>query len=166
VELRAVTTDAHAALWRTVTALELFDRIEAMIAPDDPLRYLFTDPRLVRTHGRGDRLWLRPMDIPAALTARSYRGDLDVAVAVDDPFRETGGTYALRIRDGAAECAPTTRAADIAVGIDVLGALYLGAHRARAFAAANRIQAKDATHLRALDSAFETDQAPVLGWSF
>ncbi|WP_216895160.1 GNAT family N-acetyltransferase [Nocardia alni] len=165
-ELRALTQDAHAALWRTVAALELFDQVETIIAPDDPLPYLLTDARLVHTVGRSDVLWARLMDVPAALTARSFRGDLDIVVAVDDPFREAGGAFALRIRDGVAECAPTGRAPDVELGIDVLGALYLGAHRVRAFAAAGRIHAKDAAHLRALDSAFETDRDPVLGWFF
>jgi len=166
VELRAVTPEAHAALWRTLVALELFDRIEAVIAPDDPLPYLFTDPRLVHTVGRGDGLWLRLMDIPAALTARSYREDLDTVVAVCDPFRNAGGTFALRVRGGAAECAPTTLPADIELGTDVLAALYLGAHRARAFTAAGRIRAKDAAGLHALDTAFGSDRDPVLGWFF
>ncbi|MBU3061270.1 GNAT family N-acetyltransferase [Nocardia sp. NEAU-G5] len=166
VELRAVTAEAHAALWRALAALELNERIEAVVAPDDPLPHLFTDARLVRTTGRFDGLWLRPMDVPAALTARTYRDELDVVVAVRDPFRDAGGAFALRIRDGIAECAPTSRPADIDLGLDVLGALYLGAHRARVLAAAGRIQAKDAAHLRALDAAFETERDPVLGWFF
>lgn len=166
VELRAVTPDAHAALWRAIVALELFDRVEAILAPDDPLPHLFTDPRLVHVIGIRDGIWLRVMDVPAALALRGYRGDLDVAVAVGDPFRDAGGTFALRIRDGVAECEPTNRPADIELGIDVLAALYLGAHRARVLAAAGRIRAKDAAHLRALDAAFETDRDPVLGWFF
>ncbi|WP_067670023.1 GNAT family N-acetyltransferase [Nocardia miyunensis] len=166
VELRAVTTDAHAALWRALCALELFDRIEATIAPDDPLPHLFTDPRLVHTTSLRDALWSRLMDVPAALTARSYLADLDIVVAVHDPFRAAGGVFELRVREGRAECAPTTREADVELGIDVLGSVYLGAHRIRRMAAAHRIRAKDEAVLRALDLAFQTDREPVLGWSF
>ncbi len=166
VELRAVTPDAHAALWRALSALELFDRIEAVIAPDDPLPHLFTDPRLVRTTALRDALWLRIMDVPAALTARSYESDLDVVVAVRDPFRAAGGVFALRVREGRAECAPTTREADVELDIGVLGCVYLGAHRIRRLAAAHRIRAKNPAALRALDSAFRADRDPVLGWPF
>jgi predicted acetyltransferase len=166
VELRAITPDAHAALWRALTGLELFERIEAVIVPDDPLPHLFTDPRLVRTIGLRDALWLRLMDVPAALTARSYGDDLDTVVAVHDPFREAGGVFALRVRDGRAECAPTTRDAEVELGIDVLGMAYLGAHRIRRLAAAQRIRTKNPATLRALDRAFETDCEPVLGWPF
>jgi predicted acetyltransferase len=166
VELRAVTTEAHVALWRALAALELFDHIEATVAPDDPLPYLLTDPRLVYTTGRRDGIWLRLMDVPAALTARTYRGDLDLVLAVTDPFRDAGGAFALRVRDGIAECAPTRREPDTELGIDVLAALYLGAHRARTFAAAHRLHTKSLADLRALDHAFGADREPTLGWFF
>ncbi|MFF0493062.1 GNAT family N-acetyltransferase [Nocardia sp. NPDC003482] len=166
LELRAVTDEAHAALWRALLGLDLVTVVEAVVATDDPLPYLLTDPRLVRTVGRSDGLWTRLMDVPAALSARTYQGDLDVVLAVDDPFRDAGGAFALRARDGTAECEPTTRPADAELGIDVLGSLYLGAHRARPFAAANRLHAKDSEVLRALDTAFGSDREAVLGWFF
>ncbi|MQY24741.1 GNAT family N-acetyltransferase [Nocardia aurantia] len=166
VEMRAVTADANAGLWRALLALELFDRVEAVVEPGDPLPYLLADPRQVRTVGRRDSLWLRVMDVPAALTARGYRGDLDVVLAVRDPFREAGGTFALRVRDGVAECAPTDRTADAELDIDVLGGMYLGAHPARGFAAANRLRIGDPALLNALDFAFGSERDAVLGWFF
>lgn len=166
VEMRSVTADAHAALWRALFGLDLVTRITAELSDNDPLPYLLTDPRLVRTTARYDGLWLRLMDVPAALMARDYRTDLDVVLAVADPFRGAGGTFALTVRDGRAECAPTERAADIELGIDVLGSMYLGAYPARAFAAANRLQAKDSGKLRALEDAFGADRDAVLGWFF
>ncbi|MFC9892627.1 GNAT family N-acetyltransferase [Nocardia sp. NPDC127579] len=166
VELRTVTAEAHIALWRALFGLELVVGIEAVLAEHDPLPYLLTDLRLVRTQARYDALWLRCMDVPAALTARSYRTDLDVVLAVRDPFREAGGTFALRVRDGAADCAPTTRTPDIELGIDVLGSLYLGAYPARVFAAAQRLQTKDPARIQALEHAFATDHDAELGWHF
>ncbi|MEV6069993.1 GNAT family N-acetyltransferase [Nocardia sp. NPDC052001] len=165
-EFKAVTPEAHIALWRVLLSLDLLDKIEADLVDDDPLPFLVTDPRLVRTKSRYDGLWARVMDVPAALTARTYREDLDTVLAVDDPFREAGGTFALRVRDGVAECERTDRAAEIELGIDVLSSLYFGAHRARVFAAANRIQVKDAALLRSFDTAFTGDRDPELGWFF
>ncbi|MET7767913.1 GNAT family N-acetyltransferase [Nocardia sp. NPDC005366] len=166
VEFRAVTTDAHAALWRALLGLDLVVRIEAEVPDNDPLPYLLTDSRLMTTHDRSDSLWLRIMDVPAALMARAYRRDLDVVLAVTDPFRDAGGVFALRVRDGDAECAPTTRAPDLELGIDVLGGIYLGAYPARAFAAANRLRAKDIGQVRALDEAFASERDAELGWFF
>ncbi|MCX4093309.1 GNAT family N-acetyltransferase [Nocardia sp. alder85J] len=166
VELRAVTPVAYAGLWRALLALELFDRVEASVVPGDPLPYLLTDPRQVYTVAHRDALWLRLMDVPAALTARGYAGDLDLVLAVHDPFRDAGGAFALRVCEGVAECAPTERAADAELGIDVLAGMYLGAHRARAFAAANRLRTGDPALLRALDTAFGSEREAALGWFF
>jgi len=44
--------------------------------------------------------------------------------------------------------------------------MYLGAYPARVFAGANRLRAKDAGQLRALDEAFGAERDAVLGWSF
>ncbi|WP_433196021.1 GNAT family N-acetyltransferase [Nocardia sp. CA-107356] len=165
-EMRAVTPDAHIALWRALFGLELCSHVEAVLTDHDPLPYLLTDLRLVRTQARYDGLWLRLMDVPAALMARSYLRDLNVVLAVQDPFRDAGGTVELTVRDGIAECAPTTRAADFELGIDVLASMYLGAYPARVFAGANRLQAKDAGQLRALDEAFGAERDAVLGWFF
>ncbi|MEV6135975.1 GNAT family N-acetyltransferase [Nocardia sp. NPDC051990] len=165
-DMRAVTSEAGIALWRALFGLELCSHVEAAISDNDPLPYLLTDLRLVRTKARYDALWLRLMDVPAALTARTYLHDLDVVLAVQDPFRNAGGTFALKVRDGIAECAPTTRPPDFELGIDVLASMYLGAYPARVFAAANRLQAKDAGRLRVLDEAFGAERDAVLGWFF
>jgi predicted acetyltransferase len=166
VELRAVIDDAYTALWRTLVAQELFDRIEASVAPDDPLPLLLTDPRLIRTKARYDTLWARLMNVPAALEARAYLCDLDIVLAVEDLFGAAGGNFALRIRDGVAVCESTTRPADIELGIDALASMYLGAHRAHTLAAANRLRAKDFDTLRAVDLAFGATRYPELGWRF
>ncbi len=166
IELRAVTPEAHAALWRALLGLDLTHTVTATIGADDPLPHLLTDPRLVRTTSRQDGLWARIMDVPVALSARDYECDLDIVIAVDDPFRDAGGTFALRARDGRAECEPTTRAPDVTVGIDVLGSLYLGAHSARTFAAANRLRTEDPRVLADLDHAFRSPREPILGWFF
>ncbi|WP_159843322.1 GNAT family N-acetyltransferase [Nocardia sp. CY41] len=166
VEMRTVTDEAHAALWRALLGLDLMRRVDAVLTDHDPLPYLLTDHRLVRTTARYDGLWLRLMDVPAALTARAYRSDLDVTLEVTDPFRNAGGTFALRVRNGQAECEPTDRTPDIDVGIDVLGSMYLGAYPARVFAAANRLRSKNAAHLRALDDAFGVERDAMLGWFF
>ncbi|MFD6221919.1 GNAT family N-acetyltransferase [Nocardia asteroides] len=165
-EYRALTPDAHAALWRVLLGLDLVESVSVEIADDDPLPYLLTDSRATRVTDRGDTLWARVMDVPAALTARTYRHDLDTVILVHDPFRSAGGTFALRVRDGVAECAPSTRPAELTFDINVLGALYFGAHRAGNLAAAHRIRVDDAAALRDVDAAFTTERAPELGWFF
>ena len=165
-EIRTVTRDAHAALWRALLGLDLVRRIEAHLTPEDPLPYLLTDGRLVRTTSRHDELWVRIMDVPAALEARRYRTDVDVVIQVDDGFLDAGGRFALTVRDGTAMCTPTDSAPQVVLDLDVLGSLYLGAHRARTFAAANRLQAADPDVLDRVDHAFGADRDAQMGWPF
>ncbi|MGW5452485.1 GNAT family N-acetyltransferase [Nocardia sp. NPDC003979] len=165
-EWRAVTTEAHIALWRVLLGMDLVDTVEAEVADDDPLPYFLTNPRAVQLTHRGDSLWARLMDVPAALTARTYRHDLDTVIAVHDPFRDAGGTFALRIRDGHAECTPTTRRPALTCDINVLAGLYFGAHRATAYATAHRLHSESPATLAAFTEAFTTSRAPELGWFF
>ncbi|MCV7121828.1 enhanced intracellular survival protein Eis [Mycobacterium lacus] len=151
-ELRAITADAHGALWRALLGLDSMERVSIVTHAEDPLPYLLTDARLARSTWRQDGLWLRLMDVPAALEARGYAGDLATVVGVSD-----GGRFALEIRDGRARCTPTDAAAEIEMGIDVLGSLYLGTHRASTLAAANRLCAKDSRLVGRLDAAFVSD---------
>ncbi|GAB7144675.1 GNAT family N-acetyltransferase [Mycobacterium riyadhense] len=150
-EFRAVTADAHGALWRALLGLDSMERVSIPTRPDDPLPFLLTDTRLARTTWRQDGLWLRIMDVPAALEARSYAGELAVVLEVSD-----AGRFALEIHDGYARCTPTDAPAEIETGLDVLGSLYLGVHRASTFAAANRLRAKDSQLVRHLDAALVT----------
>ena len=52
------------------------------------------------------------------------------------------------------------------MGLDVLGSLYLGAHRASSFASANRLHTNDSGLLTRLDAAFVSDVPAALGYGF
>ncbi len=133
-EITAATADAHIAMWRALLGLDLMEKVVYGTHPADPLPYVLTDPRLARTHAVDDDLWLRIMDIPTALEARTYQSELSAVLEVSDGFRSDGGRFALEIRDGRARCTPTDAPADVQMDLDVLGSLYLGAHKASSFA--------------------------------
>jgi predicted acetyltransferase len=165
-EITAATGEAVVALWRALLGLDLMEKVVYGTHPADPLPYLLTDPRLARTTVYGDDLWLRIMDIPAALEARSYSADLSAVLEVSDGFRSDGGRFALQIRDGRARCTPTDAPAEVQMGLDVLGALYLGAHRASTFVGANRLRSNDSGLVQRLDAAFVSDVPAELGYGF
>jgi predicted acetyltransferase len=50
--------------------------------------------------------------------------------------------------------------------LDVLGSLYLGAHKASSFASANRLQTDDSGLISRLDAAFVSDVPAALGYGF
>jgi predicted acetyltransferase len=165
-EFVAVTTDAGIALARALLGLDLMETIAFGTHPGDLLPYLLTDHRMAKVTHYEDDLWLRIMDIPTTLEARTYQAQLSIVVEISDEFRSDGGRFALEVHDGSARCTPTTAEADVRMGLDVLGSLYLGAHKASSFASANRLHASEPELIACLDAAFVTDVPAVLGYGF
>lgn len=165
-EMAVVTPQAHIALWRVLLGMDLIETVTVWTHPGDVLPYLLTDSRLVRTVGVEDTLWLRILDIPAVLEARSYAADVSVVLDISDPVLGGGGRYALDAHNGKAKCVPTDAAADVHTDLSVLGSLYMGGHRASAFASADRLQCNDSGLVAQLDAAFATDIAAKLGYGF
>ncbi len=161
----AATPEAHIALWRALLGLDLMEKVNIETHPGHLLPYLLTDARLVRTTGTEDGLWLRMLDIPAVLHARTYSADVSVVLDISDDVLGGGGRFALDVREGRARCVPTDAAADVNTDLSVLGSLYLGAHRASAFAAAHRLRADPAV-VAALDAAFASEVPAELGYGF
>ena len=162
----AATPTAYIALWRALLGLDLMERVNVVTHPDSVLPYLLTNPRLVRTTGNEDGLWLRMLDIPTVLQARTYSADLSVVLEITDDELGGGGRFALDVRDGRATCAPTDAVADVHTSLSVLGSLYLGTHRASAFATAHRLRCSDTALITALDASFASDVPAELGYGF
>lgn len=159
-EVLAGTPDAHRAIWGLLTNVDLFTELEWRHAPvDDPLEFDVTDPRrIVRTVIDG--LWVRLVDIPAALEARGYEDDGELTLKVDDHFRPQGsGVYKLEVKGGEARCRRSPGTPDLECDVDVLGHLYLGGGSAIAMARAGRLEGDEAS-IRSLHRIFRTGRAP------
>ena len=105
--LGAETDEALGALWGFAVNHDLVTSVTAPLRPvDDPLPWLVVDQRAVEVavHDHG---WLRILDVPAALAARSYRADLDLVLRVEDPLGLADGTWRFRAVGGAASLEPT-----------------------------------------------------------
>jgi predicted acetyltransferase len=165
-KLAAVTPQAHIALWRVLLGMDLIEKVMTWTHLDDVLPYLLTDPRLVRTTLVEDALWLRILDVPTVLEARSYASDLSVVLDVSDGVLGGGGRYALDVYDGKARCVPTDATADVHTELSVLGSLYMGVHRASAFATVNRLRCNDSGVVAQLDAAFASNVPAELGYGF
>lgn len=137
-DMAAATPAAYADLWRALLRVDLVTRIESRWQPVGvPLEALLTDYRAVTTTSVDDDLWLRLVDVPAALNARGYAGDDAVVFEVSDPIlKRNSGRYRL----AAAGCEPTTEPAQLALDVDTLGMLYLGGWRVADLAAVGRIE--------------------------
>lgn len=86
--LIAATPTAERALWRYLLSVDWVTTIHTGLrAPDDILLALLTDPRAARVSHSTDLMWLRLLDTPRALSARTYATPGTLVLAVDDPMR-------------------------------------------------------------------------------
>jgi len=162
----ATTEQAHAELWEVLLGMDLFGRIESFQIPiDDPLPFLLSDFRQVRTEVVNDGLWARPIDVSAALSARTYGVEVDAVLEVVDDLLGDG-RYRLSGGPDGATCTRTDRSPDLAITASALGSVYLGGHRLRTLCAAGRAQVEDQAVARRLDRALLGDRAPIHGTAF
>jgi predicted acetyltransferase len=139
-ELVAADADAHAGLWSFVLGVDLMRQVSWDNVPaDDPLPHRLLDGRGVRAKVT-DGLWVRVLDVPAALTRRAYATAGAVTVEVVDAFGGyAAGRWRLDASPDGATCVPSTGAADLTLSAAELGAVYLGDTPLRTLAAAGRV---------------------------
>lgn len=156
--------EAFAGLWRFLLAVDLVDTIEVDVAPtDEPLELLFADPRACRVTGVGDDLWVRLVDVRAALAARAYDDGGPLVVDVDDPvLADNSGRYVV----GSGEVRRTDAEPDLRLDVAALAMVYLGAWRPSALVATGRITVRDSDVTVRADSVFRTRTAPWCGTFF
>jgi predicted acetyltransferase len=123
-EAIGTTPQATAETWRYLLDVDWTDTISAYGLPlDHPLFLLLATPRRARMR-TADSLWVRLVDIGAALSGRAYAGDGAVVFEVRDevcPWNE--GRWVVE----AGEAKRTDAEADIALDVSALGSAYLGA---------------------------------------
>lgn len=158
-DLFGTTPEAWAGLWSFVLSQDLITRIEADLRSTyDPIFDLLSGSRRAKAV-RSDALWIRIMDVPAALAARSYAAPIDVVIEVHDPLGDVSGVYRLTADTEGSECRPVTDAATVAIDLEDLSACYLGLSRFRGLARVGRLSG-DPLALAALDAAFTWDPQP------
>jgi predicted acetyltransferase len=163
-ELQSADPVARAALWRFLLSIDLVSGVRARYRPvDEPLAAMLTDHRHAHTTDVEDDLWLRPVDVAAALAARTYRAAEPVVLAVTDRMLPANTGHYEVTPDGAHR---TDAAADLALDVDTLGMLYLGQWSATALAEAGRITVHDPAASAWADELFTTIAAPWCGTYF
>jgi predicted acetyltransferase len=115
---------ATAEIWRYLLDIDWMATVNAyLVPPDHPLFLLLANPRRAR-YRMAEGLWVRLVDVGAALSGRAYAGDGAVVFEVRDAFCPWNeGRW--RLADGVAE--RTKEPAEIALDADALGSAYLGA---------------------------------------
>ncbi|WP_055484411.1 GNAT family N-acetyltransferase [Streptomyces sp. WMMB 322] len=139
--LTALTPSAERALWLFVLSVDWITRVRSgHRAPDDVLPLLLPDPRAARLDTHADFLWLRPLDVPRMLEARSYPVQGRLVLDLHDEAGPAGGRYLLEAGPDGATCKATHEDPDLALDIAELGALYLGDESAVRLASLGRVE--------------------------
>jgi len=156
-EVVADSVDARAALWAFLIDQDLTSTVVWRLAPvDEPLRLMLADAYAMSA-ALEEALWVRIVDVEAALCARSYAIDPDVVLDVADPFCDwVAGRYRL----SGGECARTDAEPDLALDAQALGAVYLGATTVRELAEAGRVRELRPGAVERASRAFRGDVAP------
>ena len=157
LEVIAPTPEATREVWRWLLDFDWTSRFEAGHLPlDHPLFLLLAEPRRMQFEV-GDGIWLRLVDVEAALAARSYAADTQVVIELSDGFLpENAGRWRL----GARGAERTNAGAELALDVTGLGSVYLGG-----FSFADLVRGSRATELAAgaverADALFRTSVQP------
>jgi predicted acetyltransferase len=150
-EALGATAAATAAIWRFLLDVDWMAVVEVSLAPPDhPLFLLLALPRRAQ-YRMGDGLWVRIVDLPAALSGRTY-GE--------------GGPLVLEVRDAVCEwndgrwkleggvCERTDKKPDLALDVSALGSVYLGAVSFKQLREALRLEEIKAGAIERADALF------------
>jgi predicted acetyltransferase len=157
----ATTPESSIGMWRYLCAIDLMARVKVDLRPvDEPLQWLVEEPRALRPHLE-DGLFLRPVDVAAAWSARGYAGSGSLVVEVDDAFRpESAGTFLLEVDVGAGTCVRTDREPDLRCAANAVGSTYVGGVTWTTLAGAKRVFEVTPGALARADELFRCDVAP------
>jgi predicted acetyltransferase len=123
IEAMGDSAQAMAAIWRCLLDIDWMARVKARCLPlDHPLFLLLAEPRWLRFNLR-DGLWVRLVDVKAALSARAYAGTGTVVVEIADTHCPwNAGRW--RLGEGPAE--KTGAPPELRCDVTALASVYLG----------------------------------------
>jgi predicted acetyltransferase len=157
VEAVALDGRPTAEIWRYLLDIDWAVRTTASLLPvDHPLWWLLATPRNMRPR-IGDGLWVRLVDVGAALSARSYAGEGAVVLDVVDDFCPwNAGRWRVTGR-GAKR---TTSAAQLRLDVSALGSAYLGAFSFSGLVRGGRVEELRRGAAARADAMFAAERAP------
>jgi predicted acetyltransferase len=158
IEVQGVDEQARCDIWRFLLEIDWTDIVRAeQLAFDDAL------PLLVdRVNKLGlrvyDGLWVRAVDVGAALAARGVSGDgrLTIEITADPQFSDNLGSWT--VENGSARRA--SRRPDVRTDVQGLGAVMLGGFTFSQLARAGRAEEAVRGGLDRADALFRVERAP------
>ena len=167
VEAVGTTPVATREVWRFVLGVDLPTHVRSnALDPEHPLPWLLNDPRQLR-QTLYDSIWLRVVDVPSALSVRSYATDGSLTFELADPVCPWNeGVWQLDAGPDGATVTRTTKQPELRLSATDLASLYLGGTAARTLLRAGRIKEVRPGAADRLDLLFRTARAPWCGDGF
>ncbi|MDE0674162.1 MAG: GNAT family N-acetyltransferase [bacterium] len=157
-EMIALTPAAYAGLWNFLVNQDLLRQLRAWNVPaETALHQLFANFRESQT--LNDGLWLRILDVEAALSARRYSADGSLVLGVFDPMSAEATRYRLEVSGGMGSCRRVSDAPDLSLDLEDLSAGFLGRARFRRLGSLGRLKGEPAARALA-DAMFDWDPQP------
>ena len=157
IEAVGDSPEATRAVWRYLFDIDWMDRVRAGLLPlDHELFLLLREPRRLTFNYR-DGLWVRLVDVEAALNARAYKSGETVTVEVADalcPWNE--GVWEL----GPEGAARAPNEPELRLDVSALGSVYLGGFTFGELARAGRIEVLVDGAVDRADTLFRADRYP------
>lgn len=154
--------DAYRALWRFALEHDLVLTVKAPLrSVDEPIRWMIADQRAA-TVTVGDHGWLRILDVPTVIAARTYAASASLALGITDDLGFAHGVWHVEVdADGRGRAEPIDAVPDAIMSVRELSAIILGGVRATTLRSAGRIQGSPEA-LAAVDRAFASTDTPYL----
>lgn len=157
VEAMGATDEATFAIWRFLIGIDLTARLKSVYLPvDHPLLLTLASPRRLNFLVR-EGIWIRLIDVGAALSERSFAGEGVVTIELKDEFCPWNAGRWRISGDGVEK---TTAEADLACDASALACVYLGGFTFAELARALRVRELQAGGVAGADALFATDRAP------
>ena len=157
IEAIGATPAGTRDVWRFLLDVDWVETIHAYLLPlDHPLFFLLAEPRRMRFRV-GDGLWVRLVDVGAALSGRGYAAGGRVVFEVTDAFCPWNeGRWDLT--DGTAT--RTDDEPDLRLDVTSLGSVFLGGFTFAQLRRALRLEELRSGAVERADRIFRTDVAP------
>jgi predicted acetyltransferase len=154
LEAMGAEPEAEVAVWRYLLDVDWMESIEAQLLPlDHPLLLLAAEPGRLRFRV-GDGIFLRIVDVGAALAERSFATDDDLVLGISDTFCPwNDACFTVRGQK-------TMEEPDLRLPVDALGSVYLGGFTFRQLARVGGVEEVSEGAIDRADALFRSERAP------